>query len=90
MKNAYSIWYGAGARECWVRKASWAPGKFKARLVAMRPPKGPPPYYGNVGFDYEVWGPDGVVHWEYAITTWGSYAWIEVEPPAGFARIGTK
>lgn len=76
-ENAYTLWFQAGRQECWVRKVTWK--RYKARLIAMRTPKGPPPYYGNCGFEYEVWGPDGLVTDWAEITTWGSYAWLPAE-----------
>jgi hypothetical protein len=83
-RNAYELWFEAGARECWVRRVTWS-RRYTARLLAMRDPKGPPPYYGNVGFEYEIWGPSGPVRWE-PITVWGNYSWELVADP----RVGSQ
>ena len=73
-RNAYGLWFEHGKREIWVRKVTW--GRYVARLISMNPPKGPPPYYGNCGFVYEIHGPGGLVTDWPEITTWGSYAWV--------------
>jgi hypothetical protein len=78
--NAYTLWFQARERgeECWVRKVSWS--RYAARLVAMKPTKGPPPYYGNCGFEYEIWGPNGLQRWD-PIRTWGNYSWVAASRP---------
>lgn len=78
-RNAYGLWFEHGKKEILVRKVSW--GRYVARLIAMKAPKGPPPYYGNCGFEYEIYGPGGLVTDWPEITTWGSYAWVLVEGP---------
>lgn len=84
MKNAYGLWFEAGRQECWVQRASWK--NYVARLISMRTPSGPPPYYGNCGFEYEVYDLNGnKMDWD-EIKVWGSYQWLPVERPSWFSE----
>lgn len=79
--NAYGLWFANGEAETWVRRRTW--GRHVVRLIAMDPPLGPPPYYGNCGFQYEVYGPEGLVTDWAEVTQWGNYGWVLVRDPEG-------
>lgn len=78
LKNAYQLWFDAGRKPCCIQKGR---GGVIVRLLAMRSPEGPPPYFGNVGFEYEWVAGYTDLYVEHGISSWGTYGWRLVRCP---------